>query len=176
MVLKIENEYGDIHCYGLPETQNFSMMFVREDILADLGIDIPKTWDDVKKAIPVLQAKNMEIGMHNDCKIFLYQNGGELFADNGMRINLGSNVALDSFTTMCDFFTMYSFPYKYDFANRFRTGEMPIGFASYTATYNQLRCLQLRSRVCGASIPCPVTRMKKAISTTLPFPLPLRSL
>ena len=139
MVLEIENEYGDVHCYGLPETQNFNMMFVREDILAELNIEIPKTWDDVKKAIPVLQANNMQIGMHNDCKIFLYQNGGELFADDGMRINLDSNVALDSFTVMCDFFTMYSFPYKYDFANRFRTGEMPIGFATYTATYNQLK-------------------------------------
>jgi len=34
---------------------------------------------------------------------------------------------------------MYSFPYKYDAANRFRTGEMPILFANYTATYNQLK-------------------------------------
>ena len=32
-----------------------------------------------------------------------------------------------------------TFPYSYDFANRFRTGEMPIGFATYTATYNQLK-------------------------------------
>ncbi|MBQ8849259.1 MAG: extracellular solute-binding protein [Clostridia bacterium] len=139
MVLEIENEFGELHCYGLPETQNFSMMFVREDILAELNIEIPKTWDDVKKAIPVLQANNMQIGMHNDSKIFLYQNGGELFADDGMRINLDSNVALEAFTTMCDFFTMYSFPYSYDFANRFRTGEMPIGFATYTSTYNQLK-------------------------------------
>ena len=134
------NEYNvKMHYYGLPETQNFTMMFVREDIFVDLGLTIPKTWDDVKEAIPVLQANNMQIAMHNDCKIFLYQMGGELFADNGMRINLDSNVALDSFNTMCEMFTMYSFPYKYDFANRFRTGEMPIGFATYTSTYNQLK-------------------------------------
>ena len=139
MVLEIEDAQGVMHCYGLPETQNFSMMFVREDILAELNIEIPKTWDDVKEAIPVLQANNMQIGMHNDVKIFLYQSGGELFADNGMRINLDSHVALESFNTMCEMFTMYSFPYKYDFANRFRTGEMPIGFATYTATYNQLK-------------------------------------
>ena len=56
-----------------------------------------------------------------------------------MRINLDSNLALESFETMCNMFTMYSFPYKYDFANRFRTGEMPIGFAEYSATYNQLK-------------------------------------
>ena len=129
----------DPHCYGLPETQGFPMMFVREDILAELNIEVPKTWDDVKETIPVLQANNMEIAMSSDSNIFIYQMGGELFADDGMRINLDSNVALTAFETMCEMFTMYSFPYQYDFANRFRTGEMPIGFADYTGTYNQLK-------------------------------------
>ena len=129
----------DPHCYGLPETQGFPMMFVREDILAELNIEVPKTWDDVKETIPVLQANNMEIAMSSDSNIFIYQMGGELFADSGMRINLDSNVALTAFESMCEMFTMYSFPYQYDFANRFRTGEMPIGFADYTGTYNQLK-------------------------------------
>ena len=139
LVLQIENAEGDVHFYGLPETQNFTMMFVRNDIFDQLDIAVPQTWDDVKEIIPILQTNNMEIGMTKDENIFLYQLGGELFADNGMRINLDSNVALDAFNTMCEMFTMYSFPYKYDFANRFRTGEMPIGFATYTATYNQLK-------------------------------------
>ena len=129
----------DPHCYGLPETQSFPMMFVREDILAELNIEVPKTWDDVKETIPILQANNMEIAMSSDSNIFIYQMGGELFADGGMRINLDSNKSLDAFNTMCEMFTMYSFPYQYDFANRFRTGEMPIGFADYTGTYNQLK-------------------------------------
>ncbi len=139
LVLGIENAQGEFHYYGLPETQNFTMMFVREDIFAELGLEIPKTWDDVKETIPILQSNNMQIGMTKDENIFLYQMGGDLFADDGMRINLDSNVALDAFNTMTEMFTMYSFPYKYDFANRFRTGEMPIGFATYTATYNQLK-------------------------------------
>lgn len=139
IVMGIEDAAGDMHYYGLPETQGFSMMFVREDILADLDIDIPRTWDDIYAAIPTLQANNMQIGIQNDYKVFLYQKGGELFADNGMRINLDSNVALTSFDMMCNLFTQYGFPYKYDFANRFRTGEMPIGFASYTGTYNHLK-------------------------------------
>lgn len=137
-VMGIANAEGEYHVYGLPETQTFPMMFYRKDVLADLGIEIPKTWDDVLAAIPILQANNMQIGLSNDYKIFLYQKGGTLFADDGMRINLDSNVALESFEMMCNMFTMYSFPYKYDFANRFRTGEMPIGIAAYTATYNQL--------------------------------------
>ena len=55
-----------------------------------------------------------------------------------MRINFDSNVALEAFDKMCSFFTQYSFPVTYDFANRFRTGEMPIGFADYCGMYNQL--------------------------------------
>ena len=130
---------GQMHCYGLPETQSFAMMFVREDILAELDLEVPKTWNDVKEAIPVLQANNMEIAMSNDSNIFLYQMGGDLFSDGGMRINLDSNLALTAFEDMCEMFTMYSFPYQYNFANRFRTGEMPIGFADYTGTYNHLK-------------------------------------
>lgn len=126
------------HCYGLPETQDFPMMFYRKDILADLGIEIPKTWDDVLAAVPILQANNMQIGLSNNYKMFLYQKGGTLYADKGMRINLDSDVALESFEMMCNMFTMYSFPYTYSFVNRFRTGEMPIGIASYTGTYNNL--------------------------------------
>ena len=139
LVLGIEDANREMHYYGLPETQNFTMMFVRDDVFADLELEIPKTWEDVKEIIPVLQSRNMEIGMTKDENIFLYQMNGDLFADDGMRINLDSNVALDAFNTMCEMFTMYSFPYKYDFANRFRTGEMPIGFATYTSTYNQLK-------------------------------------
>ena len=130
---------GKMHCYGLPETQSFAMMFVRNDILAELDLEVPKTWNDVKEAVPVLQANNMEIAMINDSNIFLYQMGGDLFADGGMRINLDSNLALTAFENMCEMFTMYSFPYQYNFANRFRTGEMPIGFADYTGTYNHLK-------------------------------------
>ncbi len=138
IVMGIEDAEGKFHYYGLPESQGFSMMFLRTDVLADLEIEIPRTWDDILAAIPILQANNMEIGMHQDYKIFLYQMGGELFADDGMRINLDSNLGLEAFDTMCSYFTMYSFPVSYDFANRFRTGEMPIGFAGYTGTYNQL--------------------------------------
>ncbi|MBQ3064566.1 MAG: extracellular solute-binding protein [Clostridia bacterium] len=154
-VLQIEDAEGVKHCYGLPETQNFTMMFVRKDILADLDIKIPKTWDDVLAAIPTLQANNMQIGMHTDYKVFLYQMGGTLFADGGMRINLDSNVGLESFDKMCSFFTMYSFPYKYDFANRFRTGEMPIGFASYNGTYNQLTVFATEIKGLWAFYPMP---------------------
>jgi len=123
--------------YGLPSTQSWNMMFYRTDILADLGLEIPETWDDLLAMIPVLQFNNMEIGLTADYQTFMYQMGGELWADDGMRINLDSNKSLESFETMCNMFTQYSLPYSYDFANRFRTGEMPIAIQNYTA-YNNI--------------------------------------
>lgn len=139
IVLGLEDADGEMHYYGLPETQTFSMMFVRKDILAELGIEIPRTWEEIYIAQSKLESNNMEIGMTTDYKLFLYQMGGELFADEGMRINLDSIVGLASFEKMCNMFTQYSFPYQYDAANRFRTGEMPIIISNYTALYNQLK-------------------------------------
>ena len=124
--------------YGIPEKMSFSMMFYRQDILADLGIEIPKTWDDVLSALPVLQSNNMQIGLQRDVDLFIYQFGGDRWADNGMRCGLDSNIVLESFQYYCEFYTMYSFPVSYDASNRFRTGEMPIVIGTYTAMYNTL--------------------------------------
>ena len=137
-VLGIADAAGEYHYYGLPETQAFEMMFVRTDILANLDLEIPRTWDDLLESLPTLQANNMEIGLTTETNMYIYQRSGTLFADDGMRINLDSNVALEAFNYMCNLFTMYSFPYKFDTSNRFRTGEMPIVIGSYTGIYNTL--------------------------------------
>lgn len=123
--------------YALPDTQTWPMMFYRTDIIAELGMEIPETWDDLLAMIPVLQFNNMEIGMSQDYQMYMYQMGEELWADDGMRINLDSNLSLESFETMCNMFTQYSLPVTYDFANRFRTGEMPICIQPYTS-YNNI--------------------------------------
>ncbi len=137
--LEIADSEGVVHTYGLPETQGFQMMFVRLDILGDLGIEIPKTWDELYTAQSKLESNNMEIGVSTNYKVFLYQSNGDLYADDGMRINLDSEEGLRAFETMCSMFTQKSFPYSYNAANRFRTGEMPIILADYTGLYNQLK-------------------------------------
>ncbi len=140
--LRLENEEGveELVTYGIPEKMPFSMMFYRDDILTDLGIEPPKTWDDVLSALPVLQSNNMEIGLQRDVDLFIYQMGGDRWADNGMRCGLDSNIVLEAFEYYCEFYTMYSFPVTYDASNRFRTGEMPIVIGTYTVLYNTLTC------------------------------------
>ncbi len=146
--------------YGLPETQSFSMMFYRKDILAELGIEIPRTWDDLMEAIPVLQYNNMQVGVPSNypgLQLFLYQMGEDLYDGKeyddpnseaygdgsnrnwyGSKINLDTNTSLEAFDKLCSYFTQYSFPVTFDPANRFRTGEMPIIFSDYVSMYNQL--------------------------------------
>lgn len=124
--------------YGLPMDMPFSMMFYRQDILANLGIEVPETWDDVLSAVTVLQANNMNVGLQRDSDLFLYQLGGNRYVDNGMRTGLDTNIALKSFEYYCSFYSKYSFPESYDGPNRFRTGEMPLLIGNYTAIYNTL--------------------------------------
>lgn len=157
LVLGIANADDEMHYYALPETQSFNMMFVRIDILANLGIEIPRTWEDIYMAQTILEGNNMEVGLTTDYKVFLYQGGGDLFADNGMRINLDSVEGLSAFETMCNLFTMYSFPYSYNAANRFRTGEMPILVADYTAMYNQLKVFATEIEGLWKFLPSPGT-------------------
>ncbi len=132
--------------YGLPEQANMQMMFYRKDILAQLEMDIPKTWDDVLENIPVLQANNMMVGLGYESAInmFLYQFGGNLwrYLDDeeyaGAAIGLDTDIALNSFRYCTRLYTDYSFPFAYDGPNRIRTGEIPLLLADYVSTYNQL--------------------------------------
>ena len=126
--------------YALPETQSFPMLFYREDILQEKGLSIPETWDDLISLIPELSNDHMEFGFLQGTEGLLplmVQLGIPLYRENGLYTNLDSDGALGCFKQLCDFYTLYKLPISYDFVNRFRTGEMPIAVADFTA-YNQL--------------------------------------
>ncbi len=124
--------------YALPETQTFSMMFYRTDILDEFGLKPPETWDDLYAMLPILQRNNLDVGASGIFGAMLYQAGGKYYNDELTATNLTSKLAVDVFTKYTDLFTQFSLPVNYDLFNRFRTGEMPIGFTGYTF-YNQLK-------------------------------------
>ncbi len=41
------------------------MMFYRVDVLAGLGLSIPRTWDEFHAIIPILQKNNLDVGLPN---------------------------------------------------------------------------------------------------------------
>lgn len=127
--------------YALPDTQTFPMMFYRKDILAEIGLDVPKTWDEVKVAMTVLSKNQMEFGMLPSEQIFamlLFQNGGEYYSENGDKSMLDSDIAVNTFKTYCEFYTDYKLDKATSVEERFRTGECPIIISDYT-TYNNLQ-------------------------------------
>ena len=127
--------------YGLPETQTFPMMFYRKDILMELGLEVPQTWDDVKVAMTVLAKNQMEFGMLPSEQVFamlLYQNGGAYYDRDGSRSALDSDQAINSFKQYCEYYTDYKLDKETSVDQRFRTGECPIIIADYTL-YNNLQ-------------------------------------
>lgn len=122
--------------YALPDSQNFPVMFYRKDILEELSLDVPQTWEDVYSMIADLQKNNMTFGIPG-YEVFLYQNGGEFYANEGEYSLLNSTESVDAFKIWTSFYTDFSLPLSYNFLNRFRTGEMPIAIQDYSA-YNSL--------------------------------------
>lgn len=137
--------------YALPEVQNFSVLFYRTDILKEIGAKVPNTWDDIIEMLPILQKNNMQFAVPSTERIInnqpnpdytamlslVYQNGGQLYSDDRTRTLLDTEKSVEAFEFYTKLYTDYGVPQKYDFANRFRTGEMPIGIADYS-TYNTL--------------------------------------
>lgn len=127
-------------CYALPLSVSWPMMFVRNDIFESLQLEVPETWGDMYKAAAVLQRNHLEIGIPSHVGMFftlLYQNGGSVYNED-LKTTFGDSHSLSAFSTWTSFFSEYSFPLSFDFFNRFRSGEMPIGIADYTM-YAQIK-------------------------------------
>lgn len=154
--------YQDGHVYGLPETQNFRMMFYRSDILEDLGLDVPQTWDDIYNLVTVLQRQNMIVGIPNTQEIFttlLFQNGGDYYVDDCSKTRFDEQGAIDAFKEWTDFYTKYGIPLAYDALNRFRSGEIPIIIESY-GFYNNLAVGAPELKGLWEMVPIPGTLME----------------
>ncbi|MCU6712345.1 extracellular solute-binding protein [Paenibacillus sp. J5C_2022] len=141
--------------FALPEQQIFPVLFYRKDILNELGLEVPQTWDDVYAMIPHLQKNNLEFGLPQQTvssagtgvtqqlppnpafAMLLYQHDGELYREGGMASAIDAEPSVQAFRKWTELYVNYKLPIMFDFPNRFRTGEMPIGIAEYD-TYNHL--------------------------------------
>lgn len=126
--------------YALPQTMSFHVMFYRADILKELGLEVPNTWDEFYEALSVIQKNNMNVGIFPDYTtfaMFLYQHGGSYYSEDGKESGLNTEEAVDAFKQWSGNYVNYKMPVTFDFANRFRTGEMPLAIGDYT-NYNYL--------------------------------------
>jgi ABC-type glycerol-3-phosphate transport system substrate-binding protein len=132
----------DNKLYGLPETENFYVLAYRKDILNELELTVPNTWDDVLDMLPVLERYGMSfyVPLSNSSALksfdttapFIYQFGGKLYADDGLSAAIDDENTLEAMTFMADLFREYSLSYQVpSFFNSFRDGRIPIGIADF---------------------------------------------
>ncbi|SHI93465.1 ABC-type glycerol-3-phosphate transport system, substrate-binding protein [Butyrivibrio fibrisolvens DSM 3071] len=149
----------DGHIYGIPETQTFNVMFYRKDVMEELGLEIPNTWDELIAEMPTIQGKNLSVGIPSaagssssaqatttimsasaDLSMYfslLFQYGGDVYNEAGNKTTVDTEAGIKAFEDYVRYFNDYGIPTVYDFVSRFRSGEMPIGIAPYS-TYNTL--------------------------------------
>ena len=135
--------------YALPDTQNFMLMFYRTDVLEELGLEVPKTWDEFLYCATIIQRNNMSvyvpftqiatstvvnqgIGNLHIFPTLMWQNGLSIYNEEGNATAITSKKALDVFEQWTDFYLEYDFYKEADFYNRLRVGVMPLGIAPYT--------------------------------------------
>ena len=133
--------------YGLPETQNFPVLFYRSDVMEEMGLPIPQTWDEMIAELPTIQGNSLEVGinfpditLNPDISVFesmIYQNGGEIYDEDAKRTLIDSEAGVAAFKQYTSLYNDYGLPVVFDFVSRFRSGLMPLGVSTY-ATYNTL--------------------------------------
>lgn len=131
--------YYDDGYYGIPETINFKVLFYRKDILEQLNLEVPDTWDDVYDMIPTLLQN--QYNFYSDPKDFsymLYQNNVDLYTANGMSTGLDEAKAFEAFEEWTNLFNLHGMDLKVQsFYQQFRKGVLPIGIADFNQ-YMQL--------------------------------------
>lgn len=145
--------------YAVPETQTFNVMFYRKDVLEELGLGVPQTWQELIEMLPTIQGNNLSVGIPSaagssgsaaastavastapDLSLYfslLFQNGGDLYNKAGTKTTVDDEAGIKAFDDYIRYFNDYGIPVWFDFVSRFRSGEMPIGVAPYS-TYNTL--------------------------------------
>ncbi len=143
--------------YGLPDQMSFPVLFYRSDILAQYGIMVPETWEDLVSIIPSLATYNMQVYLDRESiqtlgaasgvgtskainsvyLSMLYQNGGELYDEAGKETLLLSEESVDCFETWTDYYTKYGFSATISFVTRFRLGSVPLAIMDIS-NYNTL--------------------------------------
>ena len=138
----------DNQLFGLPETENFYVLYYRTDLLNQLGLEVPNTWDDVIDCLPILDRYGMDFYIPLSANVssksydstapFIWQNDGQLYDVENLKSGIDDENTIKALQFMTDLYKEYSLPYQVsNFFNEFRYGNMPMGIADY-GTYLQL--------------------------------------
>ncbi len=143
--------------YAIPETTDFNAVVYRTDIMDQLGLEVPDTWDELIQILPTLQRYGMNF-YHNislgttgykwfyQTAPMILQNKGELYVQDDEGIvttGIDSKNSVKGLQLLGDLFTKYSLETSVNtFFNSFRYSVLPIGIIGmedYTLIKNGAR-------------------------------------
>ena len=165
--------------YALPDTQTFFMMFYRTDVFDELGLSVPKTWDEFQEVVRILQRNNLSawlpytqltsmtvanagVGNLNIFPTLLLQNGISLYNDELNQTTLTQAETISVFNDWTDYYTKMKMSYQLNFYNRFSNGTCPIGIEPYTM-YSTLKAAA--KEIDGKWLMAPVPGVENADGT-----------
>ncbi len=155
--------------YALPETMTFPMLFYRKDILENLNLSVPTTWDELYQLIVDLNNNNMQFGFMGALQNYLtmlYQKGGEIYSEDSTHCLLDENTALLAFEDYSSLYREYGIPVTFDFVNRFRSGSMPVAITDY-AQYNTLQIFASEINGMWDIAPVPATKTEDGLNSSV---------
>ena len=124
--------------YALPETATFFVLFYRTDIMQRLGLEVPRTWDELIDILPELDRQGLNVQTmisatdafkHFGTTVpFIQQFGGELYHDDGLNVHLDHPQTIQAFDLLTDLYIRYNLPNRIaNFYVNFKSGLTPLG-------------------------------------------------
>ncbi|MBO4433617.1 MAG: extracellular solute-binding protein, partial [Clostridia bacterium] len=135
--------------YALPDTQSFYLMFYRRDILEEMDLPMPNTWEEFNDVAKIITRNNLTVWLPNNTATstaqanigigsinlfptLLVQKGLKVYTDDGRSTNLSDPSVIKVFREWTDLYSKLKLPRTMDFYNRFRTGTCPLGVNTYS--------------------------------------------
>lgn len=171
-ITSFEPYIHDGSIYAIPETQQFYVLMYRKDILAKMGLTVPKTWSDVANIMPALRRMGMNFymplsswtgtkGLAGTAPFFIQASSAEgkdtnycLWDKSGTRTNINNEIGIKSFQVLTNLYQLYGLQNNMpSFYNNFRNGVTPLGIGDFG---NYLQILYAAPEIAGKWSVAPV--------------------
>lgn len=127
---RIPYQIGDRE-YAIAEEVKTNILYYREDILGQLDVEVPETWDETTNAASTLLQNNYNFYYpYGDFLTFFFQRDVDVYTENGMDIAFDNVKGYEAFKYWTDLYLKYGIdPKMSSFYQHFRLGDVPLGIA-----------------------------------------------
>lgn len=120
--------------FGVPYTAQVTTGFQRNDIFQELGLSEITTWDELKQALPKLQANGSNFSLqwfmtetlYADINMFMWQRGADDYNDDLTKSGYDDPEAIKAFTDYVELYTKFKIPTEVPVFQAFTNGDLAL--------------------------------------------------